>query len=158
MQTRDGKNAILYLVRTIVAPPLDVYRAWTDPRELRRWWGPEEGYTAEVDLLDARSGGQFRIGMRPPGETPYFVGGSFRQVRAPNLLVFTWEWEDLHTWSAEPLEELPPASVVTVMFRERLEGKQTEVFMTHEGLVDERVFEDHRWGWSGTLDRLARLI
>ncbi len=153
-------SIILYVVRTIRVPREQVWRAWTDPKELRRWFGPEDGYSLPAVEIDLKKGGYFRFGMKPPNpaEDPYFVTGTYRDVKPGQWLVFTWEWEGERTWSAEAQKTQPPPTMVTVAFREREEGAATEVFLTHDGFRDEKDREDHRWGWNGCFDRLAALI
>jgi len=47
---KPSREATLHLTRTFAAPRETIFRAWTDPEELKKWWGPE-GYatpTAEA--------------------------------------------------------------------------------------------------------------
>lgn len=64
MKKRYGeKSHSLKIVRTFDASPEDVYRAWTDPQVIEKWFAPSDLGTpiAEVDL---RIGGAYRIGMK----------------------------------------------------------------------------------------------
>ena len=54
------------LTRTIQAPPEEVYRAWTEPDRLRRWFGPDGFEVLEVEL-EARPGGRYRTAVTGPG-------------------------------------------------------------------------------------------
>ncbi|HET7874267.1 MAG TPA: SRPBCC domain-containing protein [Methylomirabilota bacterium] len=134
----------LRLTRTLPAPRERVFRAWTDPEALTRWWGPH-GFETPSAELDLRVGGRYRLAMRklPDGEV-FYLTGTYREVRPPERLVYTWQWE------AEP--ELGN-TLVTVEFREVAGG--TEVTVTHELFPSEKVGDDHNRGWSGCLDRLA---
>ncbi len=75
----------------INAPREAVWRAWTEPKHLAKWWGPH-GFTAPVCKLDVRPGGAILIHMRGPrgspfeGETP--MQGIFQEVSVPMRLVF----------------------------------------------------------------------
>jgi hypothetical protein len=53
------------LTRTIPAPPDEVYRSWTEPDRLRRWFGPDGFDVAEVEL-DLRPGGRHRTTVAVP--------------------------------------------------------------------------------------------
>ena len=137
----------LHLTRTFPAPREKVFRAWTDPEELKKWWGPE-GYetpTAEVDL---RVGGAYRFGMQksPDGDI-FYLRGTYREVRPPERLVYTWRWE------AEP--ELGE-TLVTVEFLAR--GGSTEVVLTHELFPSKEARDGHSRGWNSSLDRLAKAL
>src|SRR5580658_1247711 len=70
------------------APRELVFRAWTDPRHVAQWWGPG-GFTNPVCEWDARPGNAIHVVMRAPDGTEHGMGGEFREVVAPERLVFT---------------------------------------------------------------------
>ena len=142
-----GTEITLNLRRIFKAPRKKVFRAWTDPEELKKWWGPE-GYATPSAEVDLRVGGKYRLGMRklPDGEI-FYLSGIYREVRPPERLVYTWRWE------AQPEHG---ETLVTVEFREV--GDSTEVVLTHERFPTETARDDHNRGWSGCLDRLAELL
>jgi uncharacterized protein YndB with AHSA1/START domain len=76
------------LKRTFDAPRARVFRAWTDPVQLARWWGPK-GFTSTISRLDLQPGGAIRIDMRAPDGTVYPMGGEFREIVEPERIVFT---------------------------------------------------------------------
>ncbi len=67
---KSSTETTLNLRRTFKAPRPEVFRAWTDPEELKKWWGPE-GYATPSAEVDLRVGGKYRLGMMklPKGET-----------------------------------------------------------------------------------------
>ncbi len=134
----------LRIMRTFAAPREKVFRAWTDAEELKKWWGPV-GYATPTAELDLRVGGKYRLGMRklPNGEV-FYLSGTYREVRPPGKLVYTWRWE------SEP--ELGE-TLVMVEFRDR--GNSTEVVVTHELFPTEKARDDHDKGWNSCLDRLV---
>lgn len=137
----------LHLTRTFPAPREKVFRAWTDPAELKKWFGPE-GYATPIVEVDLRVGGQYRLGMmKLPGGDVLYVVGTYREVRPPEKLVYTWRWE-----AAPEAEE----TVVSVEFRDR--GGSTEVFLTHELFATEKARDDHEKGWSSSLVRLSKAL
>lgn len=140
-------DTALRLTRSLPAPRDKVFRAWTDPEALTRWWGPD-GYATPIAEVDLRVGGGYRLGMRklPAGELFYLVG-TYREVRPPERLVYTWRWE------AEP--ELGE-TLVTVEFHDR--GDRTEIVLTQEFFPNAQVRQDHVKGWTGCLDRLAAAL
>src|SRR5204863_774192 len=73
-------QAALTLRRTYAAPRERVFRAWTDPEEIKRWWGPPGTATPDAEV-DLKPGGKYRFTMRslPDGE-PYFLVGTYREV------------------------------------------------------------------------------
>lgn len=139
---------ILHLNRTFKAPREKVYRAWTTPEELKRWFAPSDEFSIPIAELDVRVGGKYRIGMKPPEGDTFCVGGIYREVQPPEKLVFTWSWEGAAAVAGEML--------VTVEFRDR--GNSTEIALTHELFPDEKAREEHSRGWSGCLSRLAKVL
>ena len=61
MANHSRPTASLSLVRVFSAPREKVFRAWTDPAELKKWWGPEE-YTTPIVEVDLRAGGAIGLG------------------------------------------------------------------------------------------------
>ncbi len=59
------------LMRTVNAPLERVWKAWTDPEELKQWWGPENVSIPECKV-DLKVGGSFYIVMEAgEGMGPY---------------------------------------------------------------------------------------
>ena len=136
----------LVVRRTIRASPRRLFAAWTEPAQLRRWWGPEgvRCVGAEVDL---RVGGQYRIDNALPGGELLSIVGEFERIEPPHRLVYTWR-----------VDGTPVAfERVTVRFEADAAGS-TEVIVTHERIVNEAVREQHRRGWEGCLQGLAREV
>jgi uncharacterized protein YndB with AHSA1/START domain len=78
------------ITRVFAAPRERVWRAWTEPAELARWWG-KRGWSTPLEsvTLDVRPGGVFRLnsindadGREMPLDTV------FREVSEPERLVF----------------------------------------------------------------------
>jgi uncharacterized protein YndB with AHSA1/START domain len=76
------------ITRTIDAPRALVFRAWTDPKQMARWWGPRV-FTNPVCELDARPGGTFLIVMRGPDGVEYPYRGAYLEVVEPERIVYT---------------------------------------------------------------------
>jgi uncharacterized protein YndB with AHSA1/START domain len=145
--TKPGSETVLVLTRTFAAPREKVFRAWTDPALLKKWWAAGPGFTPTVAEIDLRVGGRYRLGMRAPdADADYVVAGTYREVQRPARLVYTWAWEGAGA----------PETLVTVEFLDR--GAQTEVILTHEQFADASDRDQHASGWSGCLDNLARVL
>jgi len=83
----------LVITRVFDAPRLLVFKAWTEPEHLVRWWGPR-GFTTPSCKMDVRPGGAFRFHMRSPEGTDHWLRGAYREIVEPERLVFSWAWED----------------------------------------------------------------
>jgi uncharacterized protein YndB with AHSA1/START domain len=132
--------------RVIGAPPERVFRNWTEPEQLRRWWGPG-GFTCPDARVDLRAGGTYRLVMKAPGGGPLMsVAGTYRVVDRPALLVYTWRWD---TGPAASDHE----SLVTVEFHDLGDGR-TEVVVTHERFPADHDASPYRSGWVEGLEKL----
>ena len=87
-KTAPYGEASVTLTRVFDAPRALVWKAWTDPKMMARWFGPR-GFTNPVCELDVRVGGSLRIVMRGPDGNDYPMKGVFREVLKPKRLVFT---------------------------------------------------------------------
>ena len=133
--------------RLIKAPRAAVFKAWTDPKELKKWWGPE-GYTCPSAEIDLRVGGHYRFGFKGEEGDPFYVRGVYREVQRPGKLVFSWAWESAETEDEETL--------VTVLFRDAKGG--TEIELSHVLFKDAKARDAHKQGWSSSLEKLAKLL
>ena len=70
-----------------------VFRAWTNPEQLKQWFAVAEGFTTPIADVDLKVGGRYRLGMQPPGDDGVLIaGGVYQQISPPEKLVFTWRW------------------------------------------------------------------
>jgi uncharacterized protein YndB with AHSA1/START domain len=70
------------------APRDLVWRAWTEADQLARWFMPH-GFTIPVCEVDLREGGAFHMTVRGPDGSEHVIGGVFKEIVAPERLVFT---------------------------------------------------------------------
>jgi uncharacterized protein YndB with AHSA1/START domain len=135
----------LVITRLIDAPRCLVFKAWTQPEHIARWWGPQ-GYTTISCQMDIRVGGTYRFGMRSPQGTEHWKRGVYREIVEPERIVFSFAWEDAH---GNPGHEL----LTTVSFTE--EGTRTRLTLRQAGFETMERRDDHMSGWSSCLERFA---
>jgi uncharacterized protein YndB with AHSA1/START domain len=140
------EKPFLALERHYAVPPAKVYRAWTQPEAIKRWWGPAGHATVSLAELDVRVGGRFRI-VFGPGGTENEVRGVYKEVVANRKLVFTWTWPN-----STPERE----SLVTLRFLAANGG--TTLDFRHEQLFDETVRDNHTRGWTESLGKLEAFL
>lgn len=138
----------LEIKRLINAPRERVYRAWTDPAQLKEWWGPEGVRTRKI-AADVRVGGEYRWELINQDGEEMTVHGEYRELVPNSKIVFTWQWDDDEAWKDR-------TSVVTVEFSDRDGG--TEVRLTHVQLPSEPSRDRHTEGWASVLDRLEKFF
>jgi uncharacterized protein YndB with AHSA1/START domain len=92
MRAKDRKQATadreIVISRVFDAPRELVWNAWTDPKQVVRWWGPN-GFTMTVEVMDVRPGGVWKHVMHGPDGTNYPNECVFRDVVSPERIVFS---------------------------------------------------------------------
>ncbi|HWA90192.1 MAG TPA: SRPBCC domain-containing protein [Rhizomicrobium sp.] len=135
----------LTLERRIAAPPAKIFAAWTKPEKMMGWWGTKDATTLRADV-DLRVGGRFAVGFRTPDGQEHNVSGVYREIVADEKLVFTWAWR------STPERE----SLVTVTIRP--DGDGAMLTLHHAEFFDETARDNHRGGWTSSLDRLEACV
>ena len=75
----------IVLSKVVAAPRSLVFKAWTDPAHLPRWFGPA-GFTCETQEIDIRVGGRWRFVFVGPDGTRYTNRMVFLKIESPRLL------------------------------------------------------------------------
>lgn len=75
----------IVLSRVVAAPRELVFKVWTDPQHVPKWFGPE-GFTVETKEIDIRLGGRWRFVFVAPDGTRYDNRMAFLKIEAPRLL------------------------------------------------------------------------
>jgi uncharacterized protein YndB with AHSA1/START domain len=105
----EGEQTIV-ITRELRAPAHIVFRAWTEPELLRRWWAPASLGAELVECdADVRVGGSYRYVTRADGQDATFFG-EYLEVTPPSRLVYTQIFA--------PMAELGAAHI-TVTFEQR---------------------------------------
>jgi predicted 3-demethylubiquinone-9 3-methyltransferase (glyoxalase superfamily)/uncharacterized protein YndB with AHSA1/START domain len=142
----------LTLTRVFDAPRELVWRAWTDPKHLAQWFGPR-GFTSSVPELDLRVGGALRIVMHGPDGNDYPMKGVFREVVAPERLVFgniAIDKDGNHLLEGE----------TTVILEEQGDKTKLTLHAYAKGLVPiaPQMLAGMEAGWSQSLDKLGETL
>lgn len=88
-----GKHDIV-TAREFRAPRDLVFKAFTDPTLIPKWWGPTR-MTTTVDQMEVRMGGIWRYVLRDLEGLESAFHGVYHEILAPERLVFTFEWEGM---------------------------------------------------------------
>ena len=144
METKAWEKSSLTIRRLIKAPRERVYAAWTDPAQLKEWFGPET-VTTERLIAEVRVGGEFRWELRNAEGEKVAMRGQYRELETNRKIVFSWQWEDDEDWENH-------VSVVTVELADSEDG--TELHLTHEKLPNEQSRDGHSGGWNSALNKL----
>jgi len=150
--TQTGQEVALELTHRFSAPRERVFDAWTNPTVLRQWWAAGATWDTPLAEVDAREGGSYRLSMRTDEGEVHTVFGTYREVRRPERLSYTWTWEE----GPGPAMAGSENSLVVVEFVE--DGDGTLVKLSHAGFATEELRDLHVHGWQGVLANLERRI
>jgi len=141
----------LKMTRTFDAPREVVFNAWTDGKQMSKWFGPR-GFTTEIKKHEPRPGGEVVLVMRGPDGTEYPAKAVFREIVKPQRIVLT-------TYALKG-DKVELETLVTVTFEEK--NKKTTLNLdiqvvktTEQGKQYAAGMEE---GWKQTLDKLEEVV
>lgn len=146
--------------RLVDAPRERVWKAWTDPAELGKWFGPK-GFETFHSRLDFRPGGTYHYGIKG-GDVEMWGKWTFREIEPPSRLHFIQAFSDKDGGlGSHPMAPTwPKQTLSTILFQDF--GPKTLVtvyWAPHEASEAElKTFRDNmagmNQGWEGTWERL----
>jgi len=138
----------LVISRFIRAPREKVFDAFTNRDALLAWHCPRGMTVADVSV-EARVGGRYRVVMRARNGSDYTAVGVYRDLRRPEFLSFTWQWENGSM----------PANVQTLVEVRLLEKDGgTQLQMRHSGFPAASARDGHQSGWQSVINRLSDYV
>ncbi len=157
---KQSSNALV-ITRTFNAPRELVWKAWTVPEHLMKWWGPKD-FTSPVCKMDLRVGGKFLFCMQLKSDGKnYFSTGTYMEIIPFEKLVYTDSFADENgnvvssTQHGLP-DGFPPQMLVTITLEE-LNGK-TIMTVRQVGMPAGKMKEMAFIGWNQSLDKLAESL
>jgi len=153
----------LVIERVFDAPRELVWKAWTEPEQVMRWWGPR-GFTSPAAKIDFRVGGKYLFAMRSPEFNegrPIWSTGVYREIVPFERIVCTDCFAD-EKGNVVPASyygmpgDFPLEMLVTVTFEEHA-GK-TKLTLHHVGIPAGEHREGANQGWSESFDKLAEYL
>jgi uncharacterized protein YndB with AHSA1/START domain len=158
----EGRDFLI--TRVLAAPRAQVFAAWTDATLMARWFGPHGMAPPHVES-DPRPGGVLKISLRAPDGQDYRMTGEYREVVAPERLVYTNDLTDHPaSWYAAIDRERPGRGPVralaTVTFAEHTEGTLVTVRSSFESEGDRNALVKTGMadGWRQTFERLLAVL
>ena len=154
----------LVIKKEFNAPREEVWRAWTDPEIMKRWWGPKS-FTTLISTIDLRVGGKYVYCMRGAGPDgvvkDYWGTGIYKEIVPLEKIVCTDSFAD-EKGNVVPAThygmegDWPLELQITVTFEEQ-EGK-TRLTLRHAGIPAGRMSEMTEAGWNESFDKLAEVL
>lgn len=147
------------ITRVFDAPRELVFKAWTDPELVAKWWGPY-GVTNPVSKVDPKVGGDLHIVMLAGKELGDLAGqrwpmqGVFRELKEPERLVFT----------NQAVDDQGHVLIdgLTTVDLEVVDGDKTKLTMTTSGVghteQSAQMLEGMDHGWTQSIDKLESYL
>jgi uncharacterized protein YndB with AHSA1/START domain len=157
---KDPGSGELGITRIFDAPRELVWKAWTEPERVKRWWGPK-GFTTPFCSIDLREGGRYLSCMRSPEGKDYWSTGVYREIVPPKWIVCTDSFAD-ENGNVVPAShygmsgEWPSGLLVSVMFHD--EGGRTKFTLRHDGIPAGEMRDLTKAGWNESFDKLAESL
>ena len=149
------------MVRVFDAPRALVFKVFTEPAHLAKWWGPK-GFTIHVSKLDLRPGGIFLFCMQSP-EVEMWAKFVYREIVEPERLVYVLSFSDAEgNTTRQPESPTWPLEMLTTVTLSEHQGKTTltlKVVPVNATAEEHKTFEEGfpsmQQGFTGTWDQLA---
>ncbi len=164
--TANGNNTHLtpegnlVFTRVFDAPREMVWKAWTEPEHVKRWWGPDT-YTSPTVKIDLRVGGKYLFAMRSPEGQDFWSTGTFREVVPVERLVMTDSFSNekgeivsptVYGMSADITDEF----LMTITFEDL--GGKTRMTLVHSGMPEGEMREMSILGMNQSFDKMAESL
>lgn len=162
--------------RVFDAPIEVVWRMWTDPEMVKKWWGPE-GFTAPYAKIDLKVGGKYVFAMHGPAGSEWdkdmYSAGVYKEIIPPSSIsrrakiVTTDYFSDDQGNKMKPAEygqdsTFPDEMMVTITFEE-IEKNKTKLTITYpkpesEEHLQAMLKSGMKQGWSQSMDKMAEAL
>jgi uncharacterized protein YndB with AHSA1/START domain len=164
MSMNASRAGQVEVVRELDAPPEEAWRAWSNPEQIRRWWGPA-GFTCPRADVDFRVGGTTLVTMKAPAEYGDFEihnRWTYTTITEPSRIEFISTFADGDGHPVDPAAVGIPAGVPDevphVVDLEPLPGGRTRVRVIECGYTDEAARQQSEQGQEQCLDKMQGLF
>jgi uncharacterized protein YndB with AHSA1/START domain len=150
----------LVLTRIVDVPKELVWKAWTTPEQIKKWFTPAPWTTTECEL-DLRPGGMCRTVMRSPEGQDYPNVGCYLEIVENEKLVWTNVLEPGYRPAAKPAipgEALAFTAVISLETHGA--GTKYTALVIHGDPAGRKKHEDmgFHYGWGKALDQLVAMV
>ena len=149
----------LVLERIVDVPRELVWKAWTTPEHLKKWFTPAPWTTVDCEI-DLRPGGTFRTVMRSPEGQDHTNVGCYLEVIENEKLTWTDALESGYRPSSQPNECFNSHFTATIMLEPHAKGTKYTVIAKHADEESRKNHEERGFqeGWGKALDQLVALV
>jgi uncharacterized protein YndB with AHSA1/START domain len=160
--TANTKGADFVISRVFDAPREVVWECFTKPERMKEWWGPK-GSVIVASKMDLRVGGTYHGAMRDPGGRVMWAKLVYREIVAPELLVWVHSFSDeAGGLTRHPMSPTWPLKLLTTVTLAQAPENKTALTLRWsplEATEEERktfdaAHDGMRGGWGGSFDQL----
>jgi uncharacterized protein YndB with AHSA1/START domain len=165
-QDRKTTEREFTITRVFDAPREMLWKAFTEPEQMKQWWGPK-GSTIVASKMDLRVGGTYHGAMRDPAGRVMWAKFVYREIVAPDRLVWVHSFSDENGGlTRHPMSPTWPLELLTTVTFEDAPAGKTKLTLRWSPInasEDERkTFEAARdsmgQGWGGSFDQLTEYL
>jgi uncharacterized protein YndB with AHSA1/START domain len=157
----ETKQHNVVATRVFDAPVERVWRAWSEPEQVKQWWGPH-GFSVPVANVDFREGGVTLVAMRAPAEyglPDMYNTWTYTRIVPHERLEFTLNFSDASGAKFDPAQMpgMPPGiplDVPHVITFKPVGDHQTEMTLTEYGYTSAEAHDTSLAGLEQVLDKL----
>jgi uncharacterized protein YndB with AHSA1/START domain len=167
--TQDGELMMgtkkdLVMTRVFDASVEQVWKAWSDPDDVMRWWGPT-GFTSPMAKMDFRERGTSLVCMRPPkefGDQDMYSTWTYQRIVPMERIEYIHNLADRDGHKIDPVtlgmpSDFPQDQRHAITFK-RLSGNKTELTVTEYDWPVGQMMEMSRMGMEQCLDKMAAIF
>jgi uncharacterized protein YndB with AHSA1/START domain len=151
----------MVVTRVFDAPRELVWKAWTDPKYVKQWWGPK-GFTTSFCEMDFRVGGKFLYCVRTPDGQEFWNGGEYHEIVLHEKIVSSMYFSDSKGNKVEPaqygIEHEAIEDVNDVILFEDLGNGQTKLTFIGNETMQNAIESGQLDGWKEILDKVAAVV
>jgi uncharacterized protein YndB with AHSA1/START domain len=157
MTSEHGTHEVV-VTRRLEASPERVWRAWSDPDEVRGWWGPQ-GFSSPMCRMDFRKGGTTLVSMRSEQGFEIHNTWTYDSIQPASRIEFVQRFADADGNPVAPAAlGMPPGipdEVPHVVTLEPIGETATELTVHEFGYADEQTAALSRAGMEQCIDKMA---
>mgnify|MGYP003575103302 CR=1 FL=1 len=148
MKTNNGNGAVAASKDFPVSADI-LYRAWTEPDQLKRWWKPMGNQLTDVSA-ELKEGGEVEYKFKSDGSKDLIIRGKYLEVVPNEKLVYTWRWQ-------APDEALDDSEYkLSINFQSSGEGSRIDI--SQEAVNSRESIKPHQHGWEEALNHLSDFL
>jgi uncharacterized protein YndB with AHSA1/START domain len=160
----DNPQKLELVVTRIIDAPLElVWKAWTEPERVMRWWGPKD-YTSPFCKIDLREGGKYIFCMRAPqeqGGQDSYTSGIYLKIVPLQRLEFTQGLSDKDGNRIDPAQlgmppDFPREIRTEIIFKPK--SNFTELIITEHGWMPGQMYVYSLAGMHQSIDKLIESL